>query len=242
MERRRNPNIQIRLEKVSFINGDRKILKDISIEIEENTTYLLVGKNGSGKSTLLKLLAGIIEPSSGELYIDGKKLESFWDLRRSVGIVFQNPQTQIIGATVEEDIAFGLENLGIESEKIEKKVTEILKIVGMENLRLKDPIELSGGLMQRLAIASILTLEPEVLLLDEPLSMLDKKSKMDIANLLESFYGEKTIIIATHEFYHFKFADKVIFMDDGRASVYDFVKFFENLPRKFIVPDWVKPL
>ncbi|MCD6449580.1 MAG: ABC transporter ATP-binding protein [Thermotogaceae bacterium] len=241
MERRRSQNIQIRLEKVNFESNGKRILKDISMMIENNMTYLLVGRNGSGKSTLLKLLAGIIEPSSGRLYIDGKEVKDSWELREIVGIVFQNPQTQIIGSTVEEDAAFGLENLGIEPDVIEKKVNEVLEIVGLQDYRYKDPLELSGGFMQRLAIASILVLDPKVLLLDEPLSMLDKESKKDVVNLLKSFHGEKTMIVATHEFDYFKFADYVIYMDNGNASVYDFKSFFKDPPKNFIIPAWIKP-
>ena len=239
MERRRNQNIQIRLEKVSYIESGKTILDNVSLTIEEHRTYLLVGRNGSGKSTLLKLLSGIIQPTNGKIYSNGNEIADSWQLREKVGIVFQNPLTQIIGATVEEDIAFGLENLGIDPMDIENRIEETLRIVGMEDLRDKDPIELSGGLLQRLAIASIITLQPEILLLDEPLSMLDKKAKRDIANLLKTFHGKKTMVIATHEYNYFPFADKVIYMEKGQAYIDDFHKFFENILKDFPILKWI---
>ena len=233
MERRRNQNIQIRLEEVSYIEAGKTILNNISLTIEKHKTYLLVGKNGSGKSTLLKVLAGIIRPYSGKIYLNGSEVTDPWQLREKTGIVFQNPLTQIIGATVEEDIAFGLENIGMDPEDMEKRIEETLKIVGMESLRDKDPVELSGGLLQRLAIASIIVLKPEIFLLDEPLSMLDKKAKKDISDLLRTFHRKKTMVIATHEYNYFPFADEVIYMEEGQAHIEDLCEFLKNLSKNF---------
>ena len=218
--------MKITLEGVSFTYNGRSVLRSVNLEVESGKVYLLVGKNGSGKTTLLKILAGLLVPK-GKVYVDGKVADHFL-LRQLVGYVFQNPASQIIGATVEEDIIFSLEMLGIEREEMEKRLRTALKVVGLEGMEKEDPLNLSGGQKQRLAIASVLVRDPPFLALDEPVSMLDLPSQIEIFKLLLELKEKgKGIVIATHELEYLEGVDEVVHLKDGmidvRGSTTDFV-------------------
>ncbi|QTA38974.1 ABC transporter ATP-binding protein [Thermosipho ferrireducens] len=199
----------------------------MTLTLKTKEVALLLGENGSGKSTLLKVLAGLY-PYKGTISCTGNA-----DHSDVTGYVFQNPETQIIGSTVWEDVIFGLENIGLKKEEIKKRAEWVLKVVGLYEFKDKDPFLLSGGQKQKLAIASILAMRPEFLLLDEPTAMLDKYDRTAVKELIKEIIRlQKGIIIATHhaEFF-FDIAQRVIVLSRGKI-IYD--GFIENLPEKFI--------
>ncbi len=238
MERRRDQDIQIRLEGVNHKVNGKILLKDINITVDSSKVYLLLGRNGAGKTTLLKILAGLVIPTSGKIFIDEKEVTDTLSLKKLCGYIFQNPQTQIIGSTVEEDVAFGLENLGISRQEMLKIVEETLKEVELLHLRCADPITLSGGQMQRLAIASVVALWPSFLLLDEPLSMLDEPSKKEVLALLKNMKGKRGLIIATHDTQYYDFADEVIYLKEGKAYQMNIKEFFSSEHEDVFIPSW----
>ena len=215
-----------------------RILKNVNLTIEKGSSYLLVGRNGSGKTSLLRVMAGLISPTSGKIFIDDREVKDVLELRSVTGYIFQNPQTQVIGCTVEEDVAFGLENLGLDREVMKKRVEEVLKEVELLELRCEEPITLSGGQLQRLAIASVIALEPSFLLLDEPLSMLDERSKEDVLSLLKKFHRSKGLVVATHDIEHYDFCDYVIYMDNGEAKLFEIHEFFSVEREEVFRPSW----
>jgi energy-coupling factor transport system ATP-binding protein len=190
---------------------NKKIIGPINIKFKTNELVLLLGHNGSGKTTFLKALAGVVNFKGEIISSDGKPFYM------ATGYVFQNPETQIVGSTVWEDVIFGLENIGLKREEIEERAVETLKITGLLDYKDFDPYSLSGGQKQKLAISSILAMRPKFLLLDEPTAMLDKYDRMIIKRLIEQL--KKTgigIILATHHVEIFyDIADRVIFMKDG---------------------------
>lgn len=194
------------------------ILNDVSFSIEKGEYVTLIGHNGSGKSTLAKLLSYILEPNSGEIYIDGDLLndEHIKEIRNKIGIVFQNPDNQFIGSTVEDDIAFGLENRNVEKEEMQKRVIDVAKKVGMENYLSKQPEELSGGQKQRVAIARAIINHPRILLADEPTGALDQASGKAVMELFKELNNEGvTIIMITHDASVASHANKVLHIIDG---------------------------
>lgn len=198
------------------------ILNDVSFSIEKGEYVTLIGHNGSGKSTLAKLLSYILEPNSGEIYIDGDILneEHIKEIRNKIGIVFQNPDNQFIGSTVEDDIAFGLENRNVEKEEMQKRVIDVAKKVGMENYLSKQPEELSGGQKQRVAIAGILALNLKIIIFDEATSMLDPEGVKEIRNLILKMKEEDkelTFISITHDIDECYLSDRVIILNDGKV-------------------------
>lgn len=198
------------------------ILNDVSFSIEKGEYVTLIGHNGSGKSTLAKLLSYILEPNSGEIYIDGDLLndEHIKEIRNKIGIVFQNPDNQFIGSTVEDDIAFGLENRNVEKEEMQKRVIDVAKKVGMENYLSKQPEELSGGQKQRVAIAGILALNLKIIIFDEATSMLDPEGVKEIRNLILKMKEEDkelTFISITHDIDECYLSDRVIILNDGKV-------------------------
>ncbi|KUK83447.1 MULTISPECIES: energy-coupling factor ABC transporter ATP-binding protein [Petrotoga] len=213
---------------LSFSYYEKKVLTNINLDVKKGEFIGLVGSNGSGKSTLLKLLCGILSPQEGEVIIKDQKLDE--SNRMNVGYIFQNPENQIIGVTVEEDVAFGLENIGVPREKMLEKIEWALSTVGLEGLNHADPNALSGGQKQRLAIASILAMEPEIILMDEPTSMLDPKGRNEIYKVIHNLreIGE-TIIIASHHSSDLEYVDKIIALNDGEI-VYEGEKdqFYKN--------------
>jgi cobalt/nickel transport system ATP-binding protein len=185
-------------------NKDYQALKGVSLKVEKGEMVALLGKNGAGKSTLFLHLNGIYEPDEGKVFIDGEELKydkkSLLKFRQKVGIVFQNPDDQIFAPTVEEDVAFGPLNLKLPMEEVQKRVTESLARVGMSGFEKKAPHHLSGGQKKRVAIAGILAMQPEIMVLDEPTAGLDPQGVRDLSALLKELNDEGiTIIISTHE-------------------------------------------
>ena len=195
------------------------VLKNCSFEIYENEWVAIIGHNGSGKSTIAKLLNGLLFPQEGEIIIDGQQVneESIWSIRKEVGMVFQNPDNQFVGATVQDDVAFGMENRGVPREEMQKRIKETLAAVRMQDYRLTEPHRLSGGQKQRVAIASVLAISPKVLILDEATAMLDpsgRKEIMDTVGGIQESNGLSLITI-THDLQEVVQADRVIVMNNG---------------------------
>ena len=201
-------------------------VKNLSLNIERGSFTVILGHNGSGKSTLAKMLNGLNKPTSGDVFVDGlntKDEKTEIEVKRKVGMVFQNPDNQIIASIVEEDVAFGPENLGIEPKEIEKRVDEALKATDMLQFKKSTPHRLSGGQKQRIAIAGIIAMKPECLVLDEPTAMLDPKGRAEIISTLHRLNREKgiTVVLITHYMEEAQNADRVIVMNDGKIIADD---------------------
>lgn len=201
-------------------------VKNLSLNIERGSFTVILGHNGSGKSTLAKMLNGLNKPTSGDVFADGintKDEETEIEVKRKVGMVFQNPDNQIIASIVEEDVAFGPENLGIPPKEIEKRVEDALKSVDMWEFRKSTPHHLSGGQKQRIAIAGIIAMQPECLVLDEPTAMLDPKGRAEIISTLHRLNRDKgiTVVLITHYMEEAENADRVIVMNDGEIIADD---------------------
>ena len=213
---------------------DRKTIDDISFDIERGSYVSLLGHNGSGKSTLAKLLDGLLPFSKGEIFISGVQLnrDNLNAIRNKVSIVFQNPDNQFIGVTVEDDIAFSLENRNIPRNEMIPLVREYAKKVGMEEFLNKEPAYLSGGQKQRVAIADALVINPEILILDEATSMLDPKGKKEILDLINEMRKENpllTVISITHDVEEAYLSDRIILLDKGKIVADDVPsKLFNN--------------
>ncbi|MCM3399640.1 energy-coupling factor ABC transporter ATP-binding protein [Oceanobacillus profundus] len=211
----------IEFRNVSFRYGDEGpwVLKNCSFEIYENEWVAIIGHNGSGKSTIAKLLNGLLFPQEGEIIIDGEIVneESIWNIRKEVGMVFQNPDNQFVGATVQDDVAFGMENRGVPREEMKKRIIDTLAAVGMQDYRLTEPHRLSGGQKQRVAIASVLAIAPKVLILDEATAMLDPSGRQEIMQTVASIQGREklSLITITHDLQEVAQADRVIVMNSG---------------------------
>ena len=201
-------------------------VKNLSLNIERGSFTVILGHNGSGKSTLAKMLNGLNKPTSGDVFADGintKDEKTEIEVKRKVGMVFQNPDNQIIASIVEEDVAFGPENLGIPPKEIEKRVEDALKAVDMWEFRKSTPHHLSGGQKQRIAIAGIIAMQPECLVLDEPTAMLDPKGRAEIISTLHRLNQDKgiTVVLITHYMEEAENADRVIVMNAGEIIADD---------------------
>ncbi len=199
-----------------------KALDGINIDIKDGEFVALLGHNGSGKSTFAKHLNGLLTPSEGTLYINGYDIydnDNLWDIRQSVGMVFQNPDNQIVGTVVEEDVGFGPENLGLRSSEIWKRVDDSLAKVKMLEHRYESPNRLSGGQKQRVAIAGILALKPKCIVLDEPTAMLDPMGRKDVIEIIHELNKNEgiTIILVTHNMEEVIDADRIYVMDKGKV-------------------------
>ena len=200
------------------------VLKNFNLTIEKGSFVAILGHNGSGKSTTAKLINGINIAQSGEVIVDGQKVEdndTIFDIRRKVGMVFQNPDNQIVSSIVEEDVAFGVENLGVEPKEIRERVDNALKTVGMYEHRLKAPNKLSGGQKQRVAVAGIIAMKPMCIVLDEPTAMLDPSGRREVMNTVKKLNKEEgiTIVLITHYMDEAVQADRVVVMDDGQIKL-----------------------
>ncbi len=224
----------IELNNVSFDyeSEDKRysVLKDFSLSFEKGTFNVILGHNGSGKSTLAKLLNGLLKPISGEILVNGVSTSSEandFDIKKSIGLVFQNPDNQIVSSVVEEDVAFGPENIGLEPSEIRIRVDKALKAVDMYEYRDKSTHKLSGGQKQRVAIAGIIAFEPECIVLDEPTAMLDPKGRKEIIDTVIKLNREKgiTVILITHYMEEAELADRVLVMKDGKIVA-------DDLPQK----------
>ena len=211
------------------------VLDNLSLNIKEGEFVAILGHNGSGKSTLAKHMNAIILPDSGDCIIDGENTrdeKNLLSIRSHVGMVFQNPDNQIVAAVVEDDVAFAPENLGVPSAEIRNRVDECLKTVGMYDYRRAEPARLSGGQKQRVAIASVLAMEPKYLVLDEPTAMLDPQGRSEVMGTIKKVNRENgvTVVLITHFMEEAADADRVIVMDDGNI-IFDDTPFevFKNV-------------
>ena len=219
-------NVSYEYTKVVEVKGEnteRKLmaLENISLDIEKGDFIAVLGHNGSGKSTFAKHLNALLTPSEGTIWVDGmdtKNDELVWNIRQNTGMVFQNPDNQLVATVVEEDIAFGPENLGVEPAEIRRRVDEALQMVGMDGYQKNTPSKLSGGQKQRIAIAGILAMRPQCIVLDEPTAMLDPIGRRDVMDTIHKLNKENgiTIILITHYMDEAVSADKVYVIDDGR--------------------------
>ena len=196
-------------------------LKGVSLDIKEGDFVAILGHNGSGKSTFAKLMNGILLPTDGTVYISKMRTddeEHLWDVRKTAGMVFQNPDNQIIGNVVEEDVGFGPENLGVPTDEIWKRVEESLTATGMISYRAHSPNKLSGGQKQRVAIAGVMAMQPECIVLDEPTAMLDPNGRKEVLRAVRKLNEEKgvTVILITHYMEEVVLADRVFVMDNGK--------------------------
>ena len=199
---------------------EEKVLKDINIEIEKGSFTAVLGHNGSGKSTLAKHFNAILLPSGGKVYVKGMDTadeNNIFNIRQSAGMVFQNPNNQMVAALVEDEVAFAPENLGVEPKEIRRRVDECLEIVNMTKYAQSSPSKLSGGQKQRVAIASVLAMNPEILILDEPTAMLDPKGRSEVIKTIKMLNEEKdiTVVLITHYMDEAAQADRTVVIDDG---------------------------
>ena len=199
---------------------EEKVLKDINIEIEKGSFTAVLGHNGSGKSTLAKHFNAILLPSGGKVYVKGIDTadeNNIFNIRQSAGMVFQNPDNQMVAALVEDEVAFAPENLGVEPKEIRRRVDECLEIVNMTKYAQSSPSKLSGGQKQRVAIASVLAMNPEILILDEPTAMLDPKGRSEVIKTIKMLNEEKdiTVVLITHYMDEAAQADRTVVIDDG---------------------------
>ena len=204
------------------IIGMKRAIDGVDIDIPEGSFVAILGHNGSGKSTLAKHMNAILVPSGGTMWVNGrdtKDPENLWDVRQSAGMVFQNPDNQIIGTVVEEDVGFGPENLGVPADEIWKRVEESLKDVGMLEYRKSSPNKLSGGQKQRVAIAGVIAMEPKCIVLDEPTAMLDPNGRKEVIKTVRRLQKTKkvTVILITHYMEEVIDADRVVVIDGGHV-------------------------
>ena len=194
-------------------------VKDITFHVKRGEWLSIVGHNGSGKSTMVRLIDGLLEAESGEIVIDGQRLteENVWSIRRQIGMVFQNPDNQFVGATVEDDVAFGLENQGLSRQEMKKRVEEALDLVGMLDFKKREPARLSGGQKQRVAIAGVVALRPAILILDEATSMLDPEGRRELVETVKGIRKDydMTVISITHDLEEVAMSDRVLVMKKG---------------------------
>ena len=212
----------IELKNVSF-RYDKTVqeyqIDTVSFHVKQGEWLSIVGHNGSGKSTVVRLMDGLLEPESGEIYIDGQQLtrETIWEIRSKIGIVFQNPDNQFVGATVEDDVAFGLENQGIPREEMIQRVEKAIDQVGMLEFKDREPSRLSGGQKQRVAIAGIIALRPTIIILDEATSMLDPEGREDLIAVMRELQKkfQLTIISITHDLTEIALSDRTLVFQKG---------------------------
>ena len=197
-------------------------VKDITFHVKRGEWLSIVGHNGSGKSTTVRLIDGLLEAESGEIVIDGQRLteENVWNIRRQIGMVFQNPDNQFVGATVEDDVAFGLENQGLSRQEMKKRVEAALDLVGMFDFKKREPARLSGGQKQRVAIAGVVALRPAILILDEATSMLDPEGRRELIETVKEIRKDydMTVISITHDLEEVAMSDRVLVMKKGEIE------------------------
>ncbi|WP_373738672.1 energy-coupling factor ABC transporter ATP-binding protein [Jeotgalibaca porci] len=215
----------VQLNNISFSYSEedlRPALNDVSLSINRGEWIAVIGPNGSGKSTLAKTINGLIEADAGEVIIGGTKLteESVWDVRRKVGMVFQNPDNQFVGSTVQDDVAFGLENIGVPREEMLERVAKAVKVVNMADFMDKEPARLSGGQKQRVAIAGIIALAPDIIILDEATTMLDPKGRREVIETIQQLKKEQnlTVISITHDIDEAAKANRIFVMQAGELK------------------------
>ncbi len=222
----------IEFQNVSFSYGTDEgeervdVIENLNLNIEKGSFTAVLGHNGSGKSTLAKLTNGILFPQQGKVLVDGSETkpdDSIFDIRKKVGMVFQNPDNQIVASIVEEDVAFGVENLGVPPQECRRRVDEAMKTVGIYEQRLKAPHKLSGGQKQRVAVAGIIAMKPECIVLDEPTAMLDPSGRAEVLETIKKLNKEEgiTVVLITHYMDEAVQADRVVVMDGGQIVMDD---------------------
>lgn len=197
-------------------------LNDVSFQVKKGEWLSIVGHNGSGKSTTVRLIDGLLEAESGDIIISGDKLtaENVWEKRRQIGMVFQNPDNQFVGATVEDDVAFGLENQGLDYDLMVERVQQALEFVSMQDFKEREPARLSGGQKQRVAVAGVLALRPDIIILDEATSMLDPEGRLDLIQTVKKIKdgNQLTVISITHDLDEIALSDRVLVMKEGQVE------------------------
>lgn len=222
----------IEFQNVSFSYGTDEgeergdVIENLNLNIEKGSFTAVLGHNGSGKSTLAKLTNGILFPQQGKVLVDGSETkpdDSIFDIRKKVGMVFQNPDNQIVASIVEEDVAFGVENLGVPPQECRRRVDDAMKTVGIYEQRLKAPHKLSGGQKQRVAVAGIIAMKPECIVLDEPTAMLDPSGRAEVLETIKKLNKEDgiTVVLITHYMDEAVQADRVVVMDGGQIVMDD---------------------
>ena len=214
----------VRRDEEGNIEGTTRAVDDVSLQIEQGDFVAILGHNGSGKSTLAKHLNAILYPAQGTVWVDGKDTKDeteLWNIRQTAGMVFQNPDNQIIGQVGEEDVGFGPENMGVPTKEIWERVEESLKAVGMYEFRKFSPNKLSGGQKQRVSIAGVLAMHPKCIVLDEPTAMLDPKGRKEVIRAVRALNDVEgiTVILITHYMEEIIHADKVFVMDEGKIAM-----------------------
>ncbi len=231
----------IRRDDEGAVTGITTALDHVTIDVAQGDFIAILGHNGSGKSTFAKHLNALLVPEEGTVWVDGKDTsdaDNVWDIRQTAGMVFQNPDNQIIGQVVEEDVAFGPENIGIPTEEIWKRVEESLKAVGMYKYRKHSPNKLSGGQKQRISIAGVLAMKPKCIVLDEPTAMLDPQGRKEVLKAVRQLNKKEgvTVILITHYMEEVTGVDKVFVMDSGKVVM-------QGIPRQvFTLVDELKSL
>ena len=215
--------IEVRNLKYKYDNeSENYTLNDVSFQVKKGEWLSIVGHNGSGKSTTVRLIDGLLEAESGDIIISGDKLtvENVWEKRRQIGMVFQNPDNQFVGATVEDDVAFGLENQGLDYNLMVERVQQALELVGMQDFKEREPARLSGGQKQRVAVAGVVALRPDIIILDEATSMLDPEGRLDLIQIVKKIKdsNQLTVISITHDLDEIALSDCVLVMKEGQVE------------------------
>ena len=222
-------NIEFRNVYFRYSDDEPWVLNDVSFTIKADEWIAIIGHNGSGKSTIAKLMNGLLFPDQGEVYIQGVRLsaDTVWDIRRKVGMVFQNPDNQFVGTTVRDDVAFGLENRGIERYEMINAINDSLEAVRMSDYLLHEPHRLSGGQKQRVAIAGVIAVKPDVIILDEATAMLDPKGRQEIIQTVNDLKqtDKMSLVTITHDLNEIVEADRTLVMNEGKV-------WLETTPRK----------
>lgn len=209
-----------------IVKSKRKILDGINLTVNEGEFVCVLGRNGSGKSTFAKCLNALLLPSSGDVYVYGintKDENRVIDIRQKVGMTFQNPDNQIVASIVEEDVAFGLENIGVKTSDLRVRIDDAMKSIGIYDLKDNMVSKLSGGQKQKVSIAGILAMKPKIIVLDEPTSMIDKAGRIDLLNTVKRLNKEEkiTIILISHYVEEMSYADRVVLLDNGKITLDD---------------------
>lgn len=204
------------------VNQEHNTLDDLSFHVKRGEWLSIIGHNGSGKSTTVRLLDGLLAAESGQIFIEGDLLteDNVWDIRHKIGMVFQNPDNQFVGATVEDDVAFGLENKGISLDEMKERVAKALDLVGMSEFADREPSRLSGGQKQRVAIAGALAMQPDIIILDEATSMLDPEGRLELIKTIREIRKQyqMTVVSITHDLDEVALSDRVLVMKKGKVE------------------------
>lgn len=204
------------------VNQEHNTLDDLSFHVKRGEWLSIIGHNGSGKSTTVRLLDGLLAAESGQIFIEGDLLteDNVWDIRHKIGMVFQNPDNQFVGATVEDDVAFGLENKGIPLDEMKERVAKALDLVGMSEFADREPSRLSGGQKQRVAIAGALAMQPDIIILDEATSMLDPEGRLELIKTIREIRKQyqMTVVSITHDLDEVALSDRILVMKKGKVE------------------------